>query len=168
MQTPPQGAPMQPWKGSLVVDCTALANRYCMERAINRALAAGLGITSISMMVWAMTREPLLVLILGPIVIVVIAATLHMLLLMVCWAHRPGGIGVFEGGVDAIRPVPTRMALSKTFIPLGDIEIERRARKGLRVRTRHDGRLWLRVQVYGPEGLGTLERYLNLGPPSRT
>jgi len=158
---------MQPRRGSLVVDCSALASKYCVERAINRALAAALGLTSVSMMMWAMAREPLLVLVLAPFVVAVSVATVYMILLMVSWAHRPFGVGVFEGGVDVIRPDPRKATLSLVFLPLGDIERLRRSRKGLRVRTRANGNLWLRVGVRGPEGLGHLERNLHLPPPSR-
>jgi len=159
---------LQQWKGDLVVDCTALAYRYCEERAVNRALAMLLGFSSIGMMVWAMTRERLLVYILGPIVVVVIAATLYMLLLMLSWVHPPGGVGVFVGGVDVIKPVPIRMALSNTFLPLSDIEVLRRTRKGLRVRSNALGKLWLRSKVYGEEGLEVLVRNVNLPPPLRS
>jgi len=104
-------------------------------------------------------------LLLGALWSVAVVLVAYLLLLMTAWARRGPSPAIYENGVLLVRPEALRLGTFAYFYAYKDLEVQRWTLAGLRVRSK-DGISWpLRTEVFGKDGLWTVEeRTRNASP----
>jgi hypothetical protein len=84
---------------------------------------------------------------------------------MITWTRKGASPCIYENGVLVMTPEVLQLMMSVEYVPYKDLEVRRRTRTGLHVRSLEGRTFFLPERVFGDDWLMKVKERIRLGPP---